>query len=137
MIIGNSAANTPPENNDSKQDALRKIRIPRRDYSNLPPVVTNQKIKVVAAECSSSPADEFMQCIFYNEFGDSRTIKNVSFVNHEVRNPFITQYKAQNGVPVNRVEFGKVESCEIMGHNKNGLTVKCGNGFMDSSGGDE
>ena len=137
MIIGNSA-NMPSETIEPKKEPIRKIHVPRKDYyGNLPPIVTNQKIKVVASECSSTQNDAFMQCMFYNEFGDSRTVKNVSFINYEVKTPFITQYRAQNGVPVNRVEFGRVESCEIMGHNKNGLTVKCGTGFADINGGEE
>ncbi len=119
------------------EDNIRKIRMQKRDFSSLPPVITNQKLKAVAVECSSPANDDFMQCVIYDEFGVSRKVPNVSFVNHEVKDPFITNYKAQNGVAVSRVDFSKVERCEIMGHNKNGLTLKCGLGFFEKGGGTE
>ena len=124
---------TPPQQSQKLEgdDAVRKIRIQNRDFTNLPPVITNQKVKAVAVECSSPPSDDFMQCIIIDEFGASRKISNISFVNHEVKNPSIADYKSQNGIPVTRVNFSKVEKCEIMGHNKSGLTLKCGLGFLE------
>lgn len=133
MQLGNDDG----EKTKRDDNSVSKIRMQKRDFSSLPPVITNQKVKAVAVECSSPTNDDFMQCVIYDEFGVSRNIPNVSFVNHEVKTPFITNYKAQNGVAVSRVDFSKVERCEIMGHNRSGLTLKCGLGFFDTKGGVE
>lgn len=121
----------PVQKPDLNDEGARKIRIQNRDFSSVPPVITNQKVKALAVECSSPANDEFMQCNLYDEYNAGRKISNVSFVNFEVKNPSISGYKAQNGIAVNRVEFNKVEKCEIMGHNKSGLTLKCGLNFLD------
>lgn len=113
-----------PSGNDT--DKVRKIKIQKRDFSTLPPVITNQKINAASVECSSPPGEEFMSCSFSDQFGVSRTIPNIAFVNYEVKNPLFTSYKSQNNAVVNRVDFSSSEMCEVMGHNRNGLTLKCG-----------
>lgn len=110
-------------------NSVRKIRMQKHDYTNSP-MITNQKAKVLASECISPADDEFQLCMLYDEYGVSRKVPQISFISYEVRDPFITSYKAQNGVVVNRVDFAEPEWCKIMGHNKNGLTLECG-GFFD------
>jgi hypothetical protein len=105
---------------------MRKIQLQKRDFSNLPPVITNQKINTLAVECSSPPGEEFMSCAFYDKYGTIKTIPHIAFMNTEVKNPLFTSYKSQNGSMVNRVDFEIIERCEVMGHNRSGLTLKCG-----------
>jgi hypothetical protein len=124
-----------PKPDGFDDNAVRKIRLQKRDFVSSP--ITNQKVKTSAVECSSQLTDDFQQCVLYDQYGVSRAIPNIAFINHEVKNPFITSYKAQNGVVVNRVDFGDDEWCEIMGHNKNGLTLKCGLGFFEQKRGDD
>ena len=111
--------------------SVRKIRMQKRDFAVNSPIITNQKIKAVAVECTSQVPDDFQQCVLYDEYLVGKKVPNIAFISYEVKNPFITSYKAQNGVVVNRVDFADVERCEIMGHNKNGLTLKCGLGYFD------
>lgn len=108
------------------ENKVRKIQIQKRDITSLPPIITNQKINAASVECSSPPGEEFMSCVFYDQFGVSRTIPNIAFINYEVNKPLFTSYKSQNNSMVNRVLFNTTELCEVMGHNKNGLTLKCG-----------
>ena len=119
--------------------SVRKIRMQKRDFAVNSPIITNQKVKAVAVECTSQMTDDFQQCVLYDEYMAGKKVPNIAFISHEVKNPFITSYKAQNGVVVNRVDFADVERCEIMGHNKNGLTLKCGSGWTDkrAGGGDD
>lgn len=108
------------------ENKVRKVQIQKRDFSTLPPVITNQKINAATVECSSPPGEEFMSCAFSDQFGVSRTIPNIAFVNYEVNKPLFTSYKSQNNAVVNRVDFNTTELCEVMGHNRSGLTLKCG-----------
>jgi hypothetical protein len=111
--------------------SVRKIHMQKRDFAVNSPIITNQKTKAIAVECTSQMPDDFQQCVLYDEYGAGKKVPNIAFISYEVKNPFITSYKAQNGVVVNRVDFADVERCEIMGHNKNGLNLKCGLGFLE------
>ncbi len=109
-----------------ENNKIRKIRMNKADIRNLPPIITNKKIVTLNVECSMASDEEYQTCNFQDDYGQIHTVRNIAFITHEVKHPIIASYKSYNNNLITRAEFPDKQICEVMGHNRSGLTAKCG-----------
>lgn len=110
------------------EEQPQMIKFTRRDRQEIAgSQITNRKLSTKEVECSTSPfSNEFMSCVFRDDLGTEKEIKNIVFTNFDVPDQKFTTYKeSDSGEIVQTVAFNKPSVCEILGHNHIGLTMNC------------